>query len=422
MMQQLNLSDLRPEQSSYTALYVDQNVTIHERNAPQRSEQWLDGLRGLAALGVFAQHLTNGTFFDPTPYISIWRVPFIRNLYMSAPTCVAIFFVASGYGLSLRSLRAIRNQTQDAVLPIVSSSLLRRPIRLYLPMLGSCFIYFLATLIGLPLTEIQSRIVSFVTEMDALTTLFDFRYSWEDYHSSFNNPTWTIPIEMLSSLFVYLALILLSRVSRYRHRTIGLVLFSIYCLTHRNWQLACFFFGILLADRSLEKQARKHQTSFEQSLAMTVFNTLLLTSSAFVCGTLHDEVSSFGYAQLEYFTPVRWGYDTARWYGTISGIACVWAVHELPRVKSMLVHPWILFYGTLSYSIYLVHWTVLMFLTFPMRDFLLPRLGSMVLTYLICLILSYLVVVQTAKIFDRYIDKPSIRLSKWIEQKVFSHS
>ncbi|KAH8159121.1 hypothetical protein CIB48_g9129 [Xylaria polymorpha] len=117
---------------------------------------YLDGMRGLAAFFVFFCHYFYTAFFiaegynwlppppadsnEPPPttskWTSLWRLPFVRLLY-SGPSMVCVFFVISGYALSLRPLQLARKRNSEAFARTTSSLVFRRFFRLYLPPLIS---------------------------------------------------------------------------------------------------------------------------------------------------------------------------------------------------------------------------------------------------------------------------------------------
>lgn len=101
---------------------------------------WLDGMRGIAALLVYFYHLSYSTHDVYTGWSKghhdFLRLPFIKTLY-NGPAMVSLFFVLSGYALSYKPVKQMRNGEYDELFSGLSSSVFRRVIRLYLPCVAS---------------------------------------------------------------------------------------------------------------------------------------------------------------------------------------------------------------------------------------------------------------------------------------------
>jgi hypothetical protein len=128
------------------------NVGNQRRLSPTA---YLDGMRGLAALFVFLCHYSYTCFVitvgygygNPGENTSILQLPIIRLLY-SGPPMVCVFFIISGYALSLKPLKQIRARQWDNFLTTMSSSLFRRGLRLFIPTFSSCLLVFVMLRLG----------------------------------------------------------------------------------------------------------------------------------------------------------------------------------------------------------------------------------------------------------------------------------
>lgn len=99
---------------------------------------YLDGMRGLAALVVYFCHyfyqaftIAEGWGCGETNYHFL-KLPFLR-LWYQGPPAVCVFFVISGYALSYRPLKLVRNRAFADFSNTMSSLTFRRGVRLYLP-------------------------------------------------------------------------------------------------------------------------------------------------------------------------------------------------------------------------------------------------------------------------------------------------
>lgn len=118
-----------------------------------RSTAYLDGLRGVAAWSVFNAHLPavlvkHGGGHPGHPgglHTQFWKFPIIRLVY-KGDFAVAIFFVISGYVLSLGPIAAMNKTPRGdtgGTMARMSSAVCRRPMRLYLPSMASMALVFI---------------------------------------------------------------------------------------------------------------------------------------------------------------------------------------------------------------------------------------------------------------------------------------
>ncbi|KAK5996704.1 Acyltransferase R4-like protein [Cladobotryum mycophilum] len=116
---------------------------------------YLDGLRGLVAFVIYVFHYL--VPFDRT--ILLGYIPGSRNssilglpilgLMRSGTAVVLIFFVISGYVLSISASRVLHNRDWDGVLRPLSSATLKRGVRLFIPAIATIFAIMLLVSTGL---------------------------------------------------------------------------------------------------------------------------------------------------------------------------------------------------------------------------------------------------------------------------------
>lgn len=120
------------------------------------SHAHLDGLRGLAALFVFFFH-SSYTVWEvragfasggPGEFMSPLRLPFIRLLF-SGDAMVSIFYLVSGFVLSIKPVKLMQAGAYETLFISVSSAGFRRGIRLFLPCFVSTFIILICIRLGL---------------------------------------------------------------------------------------------------------------------------------------------------------------------------------------------------------------------------------------------------------------------------------
>lgn len=183
---------------------------------------WLDGMRGIAALLVYFYHLSYSTHdvytgWSPGHY-QLLRLPFIKALY-NGPAMVSLFFVLSGYALSYKPVRQMRNGEYDTLYSGLSSSVFRRMVRLFLPCVASTFM--IVVLIRLGLYQRTMDLANDATRLFGTREHHAWRYDttteqvwiWIRSFWGFINPfsavglgrgiymdghLWTIPVEYVS--------------------------------------------------------------------------------------------------------------------------------------------------------------------------------------------------------------------------------
>ena len=120
--------------------------------ARPRATKFLDGLRGIACVCVYMQHSLIHMWGEH-PYVesgfgyqcqySIFQFPFLRTWVTGGHAAVTIFFVLSGYVLSMSSLRLLRGRDHTKVYQNLAAALVRRPIRLFIPVIGISLVFAL---------------------------------------------------------------------------------------------------------------------------------------------------------------------------------------------------------------------------------------------------------------------------------------
>lgn len=204
------------------------------RPTTRAKTEWVDGLRGLAAIAVCLSHLLGGTHPDldfaygdgPARSQSWLKLPAIRLLY-GGDAVVAIFFLISGSVLSRRPIRPMRRGQRARPCFELASSLLRRTGRLLLPALASSFLFMIAAQIGLchsqpagpdtlffiPASRRASLVRQFGSWVHETTTLL--RPGQPDLAPTdliYGVQLWTISMELYASFVLYLYLLTLAAV------------------------------------------------------------------------------------------------------------------------------------------------------------------------------------------------------------------
>jgi len=188
---------------------------------PLHPTAWLDGMRGIAAFLVFIFHISYATHDVATAYApnggktDLLRLPIIRFFY-HGPAMVSIFFVLSGYALSYKPAKQMQKGETDALLKGLSSSVVRRWMRLYLPCVASTLCIVVIVRLGgydwtRELANDGKRLTGYRDRHAwRYDTFVEQMWHWGSSFLGFANPftgkrmyldghLWTIPLEFVSS-------------------------------------------------------------------------------------------------------------------------------------------------------------------------------------------------------------------------------
>ncbi|EAQ92431.1 hypothetical protein CHGG_00666 [Chaetomium globosum CBS 148.51] len=298
---------------------------------------YLDGMRGLAALIVFFCHFLYTSFAiapgygagsvttaatttptgnhndsnNPKPanhHYHLPLLPFIRLLF-SGPPMVCVFFIISGYALSLRPLtHAATTTTTTTTTPTttqtahtaLTSLIFRRAPRLFLPAFASTLLITLLVASGVYertravaadpalLRNVREPHVGFdVTDNDgggggggggsvfALAVWawagemarFVHVWDWREFGGStvLDVHLWTVPVEFRCSMVLFLTLAGTLGLRRgWRLGVVaGLVVF-VYC--SKRWEMVLFYAGLVLAELDAARGAHGHAPALPVSV------------------------------------------------------------------------------------------------------------------------------------------------------------
>lgn len=249
---------------------------------------WIDGVRGLAALIVTLDHLfwhligplfQGWKSFPPDAHSSLFQLPG-PSIIFSARAMVPLFFVISGYCISLSSIRA-RSTNPSPLLTTLSTSVFRRGLRLMLPVaaiaLFSQLVYACGGYDAWPEHFDAASLPSSSSEDDDFSPLAHATYlvayagslfdqvltgtrcpgtGTADCPVGLNGQLWTIPLELRGSFVVYLCVLGLAR-TRATPRAWILAGLSAALLWRGWWEGATFVAGLLIAELTAAAAATK---------------------------------------------------------------------------------------------------------------------------------------------------------------------
>lgn len=431
--------------------------TLRKHNArttPLRSTDYLNGLRGWAALLVYVSHHIHDVTYVPIElaygrdgvYYLI-SFPFIRTLFTGSHMAVHIFFVLSGYVLSRRVLEMIHKDTDPGkITTSLASSLCRRWIRLWGPIVGTTFLAM--TVQHICWDKPDQRMKNYFWQIiDWLANFLHASFPFSNGQYMTSNPhTWTIPMEYKGSIYVFLALMATCRMTR--KARLSLILGLVSFIHYRGvWQASTFLFGMVLSEIDMldhESWPRWKILSIIEKWKIIILSSMMIF--ALHCAgqprrlmlVEYDEYAvSPGYQYMAILTPSFYrekitGGVVNFWY-SIGAVITVIVVSHLSVLKEVFESPWLQYLGQISYGFYLVHGPILvtvgtrLYLAVGARDYVLDqyrswyniwefgRLGpvGLRLNFLCCHLILLPLTLYLGDLVTEFMDEPSVRLAEW---------
>ncbi|KAF7549836.1 hypothetical protein G7046_g8220 [Stylonectria norvegica] len=417
---------------------------------------YLDGMRGLAALFVYLCHYTYQAFTIAEGYgcgeknFDFLKLPFVR-LFYQGPQAVCVFFVISGYALSYKPVRLMRSGKVQEFSNTMSSMILRRGIRLYLPTLTSTFMIVCFLRLGLyewtrefanDRTYMKNIVEPHPARMelgydqwwDWIWQMFNFvhLFNWDLYGGStkYDVHLWTIPVEFRCSLYLFLVLVGTARLqTKFRFMSLAGILW----FTYRNgrWELMLFFWGMLLAELDhirgahvpapvlpVDKTIESPRSQFG-----SIFWTLLSLLGLYLMGYPDGRAEiTPGWIYLSSLIPDWWNYERFRYWQMTGAVIFVFAVGHSPGWQRFFNTAVVQYFGKISYAIYLMHGPAMHVVGYHWEKFAYSLTGVEGYWYNAGWVLGACFCIPTvvwwADIFWRAIDIPTVKFSRWFENKV----
>lgn len=325
---------------------------------------------------------------------------------------VMIFFVISGFVLSHRALELSRRRQYTAVFKSLSSSVLRRWLRLMLPALVSTFLAFVLVRAGadphinvgwdsspptesdidpymagfLP-TRQNSTLEQFIDCLKSIEVMMDpFSFGkWEA--PTYNPPLWTLSIEFMGSLIVFMTVLCTGTVKPVLRVCIpaaGVV----YCLCRAKWEWSLFFAGVFLAEKrgaavsmlpfdkdSYDEPESKLGAVFgyfqTRGTILRKIPGLLAMGVLLFIGSWPENGApeSPGFRTLSASIPQYYADKGVNFYGPISAILLVWILEANTFMQAAFTTAFAQYLGDISFSIYVVHMPII----YSLGSWLVPK-------------------------------------------------
>jgi peptidoglycan/LPS O-acetylase OafA/YrhL len=352
---------------------------------PLRKTAWLDGLRGFAAFIVYIHHnqlwahgekgnvvYENAYGFEGRRYFA--ALPFVRLFYSGGHFAVGIFFVISGYVLSLKTLSLIQSGKQLSAAETLGSALFRRWMRLYIPIILVTFSWMCFRHWSKIWTDERDMAATFGEDIVRWYQTFKnysfvFTGNYYDFAFTYHVHLWSIPIEFRGSIIIYTTLSALSRCTTSARLwcEAGLMVYFLYIVD--GYYGTLFIGGMLLCDLDLLSEEGRLPRLFT---ALSGFKEFIFFH-LFVLAMYLGGVPSHTHAELDPVTVLRkspgWKwlshlkpqavFDAKWFYLTWAAIMAVASIPRLPVLKRFFETRFCQYLARISFALYLVHGLVL---------------------------------------------------------------
>jgi len=301
------------------------NIRIHE----------VDGIRGWAALVVLLFHTFGEMLKYAVPAVHIaWFAPLLAG-----DIAVAIFFILSGDALSSGFFAGGGERVIDRLL-------VRRYLRLTIPIFMSCLLTYFILLAGfdfhLEASEILNRADWSGKFLQFNESLLGFlRYSLIGVYTShtpelsYNPFLWTMSVEMIGSMLVFLLCYLWKRLKKPQLVCLLLVMW----FTAIGSLFSLFFAGMLMG-------YYRQQGYFDKLLKQRNHQLLALVAVFLIIGIL---IATAGMHKSTAFLPLMF----------LVSMLLVFCFYTQKQLKAFFSNKFSQFLGEISFPLYLVHFQVL---------------------------------------------------------------
>ncbi|KAK1487790.1 hard surface induced protein 3 [Colletotrichum tamarilloi] len=436
---------------------------------PLRSTAWLDGLRGIAALCVVFVHCGLVWFswdiqlaWTPNPPRRWWlyQLPILR-LVVSGLAPVSVFFVVSGYTISHRVLTLARRGEFDKAGSAIASSVFRRHTRLFLPAAVVSFVVAIMTWLnmfpdqGLPGVAYPTRVPPHFDSLwgqlrhylMAETLVTDpigqphVRADSDIPEPIYDPHQWTIPLEFISSMVVFM---FLSAFTRVRNRVrmffaLGLAIYLEWLFVYFGMFL--FLSGMFLCDLHLELEERQwrwlaprpepqpldgdaHRTSKRGSILSCRVLGRAVGLVSFVISLwllsmpedMEQAAQAPGYVTLVSLVPARYQECLTI---PVGAVLTVLVVDHAEFLQILFTNRFSQYMGKISFSLYMIHGPLLYSLGLVLGRWTVGLVGGgdSQTSYVFAIFLAFLLwapaAIYTADLTTTFVDAKSIEFSRW---------
>eukprot|EP01135_Chromosphaera_perkinsii_P001353 Nk52_evm80s164 gene=Nk52_evmTU80s164 len=371
------------------------NIVHNEQSGQQGCHErghlsHLDGLRGTACMVVVMSHWAMWMRATDRSLYEYWGEYTPIAIFVQGLFSVRLFFVMSGFVLSLPILRAAAkckssfsssssssNGTDKLLWRVARMSISRFP-RLAVPAIIAYLLAYLQHLTPLPYlnpNNVQAqtyhktgRHSEFINTLGlSFWGLWNSSDAYEGRAAHISEPLYTMPLELHASFIVFHFALVTSQVQRGRTRAV-LYLLTIYLLSGDLSINLAFIGGVLLAQWYHEGFIQRWQRLVSQKKARTVCLCVLFPLMQWPGRKLGDGMYAVGSHQLPF--PIG-----EYWMSLLAFTMILVLLITKPIIAFFNTRP-IQFLGRISFSVYLLHFPLIYSFCRPLTGWLYPISGD----------------------------------------------
>ena len=368
---------------------------------PKKKALYLESIRGIAAFVVVLHHLViafaPSVFVHPPFAHAKFFIGALTNGYLS----VRVFFVLSGFVLSLSFFRTASKSA-------VTSAALRRYFRLVVPVCVSVMLawgilragfYFNLQAASVMASDNIARTSLVTFAPDSKTGFFAALWAglagvFFDNDFALNPVLWTMPVELAGSFLVFAILVLFGTVPNR-----GIIYLVLAFLLHGYF--LDFLCGVAFCDLYVTREKVRRD-----------FGVPLWGGVLMMCGGV--VLATGGWAWLAEHTGISLSADVL---ATLSAGMIVGGGVLSPALQRLLEAKPLVFLGKISFSLYIVHGLVNLSLGcavyIALRQASLSHVVSATVVFFVCILVSLIAAWGLYCVAD----VQGIRLGRWVEKR-----
>lgn len=377
-------------------------------------EEYLDGVRGLAAFIVVIYHYI--VAFYPALYtgnvnniktssgIELFIASSPLNILYDGSLSVCIFFILSGYVLTYKYFK-------DDDIQKIRSTAIRRYIRLVIPVVFSVFIAYMI----LKLKLFYNMQASEISSSEWLKGFYNFEpnvfemikqaiYGVLFRQSTTYNPVlWTMYYEFYGSFLVIAFALMFGKLKN------RWIVYVILVLLTFDSNFLPFVFGLMLSDGyNAKKQIIQRYINKYINMIFIILGVFLASYPP----AMSVENTMYAFMKLNYVE------NSSYFYHSIGAFFIMFAILNSNMLKRVFSTNVFHFWGSISFSVYITHFLILN----SISSYLFIRLSPFLRYYqvfFIVLITSMSIIICISYYVYKYVDLGGIKLSKYLYKKYF---
>ena len=351
--------------------------------------EYLDSIRGVAAMMVVVYHFIGWKWGDYTKYHA-------ASMIFNGSDAVSFFFVLSGFVLSYKYLHSDKRlQT--------SNYLYKRILRLYPAYITTVLINYLYWNRALLFDGQLATVIQDIF-LDNSQKLWQELVMIKNNHK-FYIPGWTLAVEMIFSLLMPVFVFLARKNIKFIWLLIPFTLIlGVFEGNHISMFTMHFALGILLA------YYYKSAVNFDFKSSKIFPFRYIIAFFLFALFSIRHIERIFPFSKSYHRVAELINFDMFHYTGIASALILLWVINT-PAIQQFLTNRFFLFIGKVSYSLYLCHWIIVIY-AMNNWDSMMAYFSNYYIGFGIILLGVMVATIIAATIMYYIIEEPFIKISR----------